>query len=63
MIYAIQIKDSTNKNVGELMTASISDILALLNKGMIVTDKNTGHQFTIEEVSSMIGVSDGLVMV
>lgn len=62
-MYAIDIIDSSGKHVGELMTATPSDIVSLLNKGMTVIDKSTGHQYELNEVCSMIGVSEGIVTV
>ena len=49
------------KPVGELMTASSTDILSLLNKGMMVIDQNTGQSITEEQVCSVIGVSESVV--
>lgn len=63
MTYAIQIFDNNHKNVGELMTASLTDIMSLLNKGMHVVDKATGREFDINTVCQMIGVSDGAIAV
>ena len=63
MTYTIQIFDGNHKNVGELMTASLTDIMALLNKGMIVVNKETGQEFTQSDVCSMIGVSESVTTV
>lgn len=61
MTYSIKIIDSMGKPVGELMTASSTDILSLLNKGMMVIDQNTGQSITEEQVCSVIGVSESVV--
>ena len=61
--FAINIEDENGKHVGELMTASLSDILSLINKGMTVIDKESGEVYTPDQVCSMMGVSDGLVAV
>ena len=62
MTYAIQLFDNTHHIVGELMTASLSDILTYLNKGLIVIDKTTNQEFDKETVAQMIGVSDDAVV-
>lgn len=63
MTYAIQLFDQTRHNVGELMTASATDILTFLNKGLIVVDKATGQEFNKETISAMIGVSESVISV
>lgn len=62
-MYAIKIVDANGKNVGELMTASLSDIMSLMDKGMTVIDQNTGMEYTKEGVCSMMGVSEGVMVV
>lgn len=62
-MYAIKIIDTNGKAVGELMTASLSDVLSLMDKGMTVIDQNTGTPFTREGVCSMMGVSEGVMVV
>jgi hypothetical protein len=61
MTYSIQIYDNKHEVIGELMTASVSDILKLINKGFHVVDKLTGNELTEAQLTSMIGVSDGLI--
>ena len=41
------------------MTASDTDILTYLNKGLKVIDQKTGEEYTQESVTDTIGVSDG----
>jgi len=59
--YSIQILDGNNKSIGELMTASPSDILKYINKGFKVIDKSTGSELTESFINSTIGVSDGII--
>ena len=59
--YSIEILDQNNKKIGELPTASSSEVLKFINKGFIVIDRMTGQQLTESNVTSSIGVSDGLI--
>jgi hypothetical protein len=61
MTYNINILDENHQHVGDLMTASVSDITRLLDKGMIVVDKITGQEITREMLMDTIGVSDGMI--
>ena len=61
MTYNINILDENHQHVGDLMTASASDITRLLDKGMIVVDKITGQEITREMLMATIGVSDGMI--
>lgn len=59
--YSINILDQQGKKVGELMTATSTEVLQLINKGFTVIDRTTGQQITDTSVSSTIGVSEGLI--
>lgn len=61
--YSIQILDSSNKIIGELMTASSSDVLKFINKGFKVINKMNGMELSESDVTSTVGVSDGLINV
>ncbi len=59
--YSITILDQQGKKVGELMTATQTEILQFINKGFTVIDRMTGRELTEASMSSVIGVSDGLI--
>lgn len=59
MSRSIRIMDDNQQLIGELMTASNTDILAYLAKGLKVYDKKTGETITEEAVTEQLGVSDG----
>ena len=59
--YSITILDQSGKKIGELMTATQTDILQFINKGFTVVDMATGTNITAESMTSTIGVSDGLI--
>lgn len=59
--YSITILDQSGKKIGELMTATQTEILQFINKGFTVVDRATGSELTSNMVSSTIGVSDGLI--
>lgn len=59
--YSITILDQQGKKVGELMTATQTEILQFINKGFTVIDRMTGQELTEASMSSVIGVSDGLI--
>jgi hypothetical protein len=59
---SIKILDDNSQLVGELMTASNTDILKYLSKGLKVVDARTNESITTEMVSSEIGVSDGEII-
>ena len=61
MRYSIEILDQNNKKIGELPTATSSEVLQFINKGFIVIDRMTGQRLTESNVTSSIGVSDGLI--
>jgi hypothetical protein len=61
MTYNITIMDANHKHVGDLMTATQSDIINLLNKGMIVINQMDGSEITKETLMDTVGVSDGLI--
>jgi len=61
--YSIEIFDHNNKKIGELPTATSSEILQFINKGFIVIDRMTGNRMTESSITSTIGVSDGLINV
>jgi hypothetical protein len=43
------------------MTASIQDIINLIDKGMIVINVMDNTEFTKESLMNTVGVSDGLI--
>ena len=59
--YSITILDRNGKKIGELMTATRSDIMKFINKGFIVVDNSTGMNMTSELMSSTIGVSECII--
>ena len=61
MGYQIKIKDSSDKIIGEMMSADNSDILKFINKGMKVIDVQTNKEFAKEEFIHECGISDGLM--
>jgi hypothetical protein len=61
--YSITILDQQGKKVGELMTATQTEILQFINKGFTVIDRMTGQELTEASMSSVIGVSDGLISI
>ena len=63
MTHAVKIMDSNNKPIGELMTASDTDILTYLQKGFVVIDTKTGAYLTEEDITTELGVSDGAILV
>ena len=59
--YSITILDRNGKKIGELMTATQSDIMQFINKGFTVVDNSTGMNMTSELMSSTIGVSECII--
>jgi len=59
--YSITILDKNHKKVGELMTATGTEVLSLINKGFTVEDKASGKQITEDSINTVMGVSDGLI--
>lgn len=59
--YSITILDRNGKKIGELMTATQSDIMKFINKGFTVVDNSTGMNMTSELMSSTIGVSECII--
>ena len=45
------------------MTATQTEILQFINKGFKVIDRMTGQELTETSMSSVIGVSDGLISI
>lgn len=61
MTYSIVILDACGKKVGELPTATPSEVLNLLGKGFTCIDITTRQPLTEEQVSGLVGVIDGLI--
>lgn len=59
MTRPIKIVDSDRKPIGELMTATNTEILKYISKGFTVIDRRTGEVITESDVSEVLGVSDG----
>lgn len=59
---SIQIFDTNQNPIGELMTASDTDILKYIAKGLVVVDKRSGEVITESMVTSTMGVSDGEII-
>lgn len=59
MSRSVRILGQDQQLIGELMTASDTDILKYIAKGLIVVDQKTGDVITEEDVTSSLGVSDG----
>ena len=55
----IKIVDNNQQLIGESMTATNTDILQYLAKGLTVIDKKTGDVITESDITSTMGVSDG----
>jgi hypothetical protein len=62
MARSIVIKDSSGQDIGDLMTASNTDILTYLGKGLQVFDKKSGEQILEADVTAAMGVSDGEII-
>lgn len=60
-MYSIKIFDSNGTLIGELPTASPQDIMKYINKGFIVKNLETGNIMKLEDISSMVGVSEGFI--
>lgn len=61
MTYSIVILDSVGKKIGELPTATPAEVLNLIGKGFTCIDITTRQPLSAEQVSAMVGVSDGLI--
>lgn len=59
MSRSIKIVDHNQQLIGESMTATNTDILQYLAKGLTVIDKKTGDIITESDITSTMGVSDG----
>ena len=56
---SVKITDQDDQLIGELMTASDTEILQYLAKGLKVFDTKSGSVITESDVTSTIGVADG----
>lgn len=63
MTFSIKILDASDNIVGELMTATPSQIQTFINKGMKVIDIHTNSELSLNDVINVdtIGVSDELI--
>ena len=61
-MYSIKILDNDQKIIGEMMTATCSDITKFINKGFTVINVETGEQITLESMNDSLGVSDGAII-
>ena len=61
-MYSIRIYDNNQQFIGEMMTATCSDITKFINKGFVVMNIETGEQITIESMNQALGVSDGAIL-
>lgn len=59
--FSIVIFDQKGKQISEMLTATPTQILKFLNKGFKVVDRATGQDLTVTVITSMIGVSDGVI--
>ena len=59
--YSITILDQSGKKIGELMTATQTEIMQFINKGFTVVDRSTGASITMDSLSSTIGVSECII--
>lgn len=59
--FSIVIFDQKGKQISEMLTATPTQILKFLNKGFKVVDRATGQDLTVAVITSMIGVSDGVI--
>ena len=46
--YSITILDQSGKKIGELMTATQTEIMQFINKGFTVVDRSTGSSITMD---------------
>jgi cobalamin biosynthesis protein CbiD len=61
-MYSIRILDNDQHIIGEMMTATCSDITKFINKGFTVMNIETGEQITLESMNESLGVSDGAMI-
>ena len=63
MTFSIKILDASDNIVGELMTATPSQIQTFINKCMKVIDIHTNSELSLNDVINVdtIGVSDELI--
>lgn len=61
-MYSIRILDNEQHIIGEMMTATCSDITKFINKGFTVMNIETGEQITLESMNESLGVSDGAMI-
>lgn len=61
MGYQIKIKDKNDQIIGEMMSAEVSDITKLINKGMKVINVQTNEEITTDNLFMESGTSDGFV--
>ena len=59
--YAIDILDKQNKKIGELMTATTTEILQLITKGFLIIDKVTNQEITENMLTATVGVSECII--
>lgn len=63
MTYAIRVLDKQDHLVGEMMTASYSDVSKFIDKGFKVIDITNGSEMSKADLDNTIGVSDGAMIV
>jgi len=63
LTYAIKILDQKDNLIGEMMTASYSDVTKFIDKGFKVIDITNGSEMTRADLDNTIGVSDGAMIV
>lgn len=63
MTYAIKILDQQDHLIGEMMTASYSDVAKFIDKGFKVIDITNGSEMSKSDLDNTIGVSDGAMIV
>lgn len=56
---SIKILDNEGKPIGERRTASDTDILTYLAKGLVVVDFKTNEPICESDVTASMGISDG----
>lgn len=59
--YSIIILDNQGKKIGELPTATQTEILQYINKGFTVVNRMNNEVITQESMVGTLGVSDGCI--
>jgi len=61
MNYSITITDTNNTKIGELPSATPTQIRKYLKKGLVVIDNNTGNIITEDMLNAVVGVAECVI--